>query len=124
MSKRKSNNKRQRDSSHITSSLLSRSSLLDIEDRRSFHPLQDYRPAKGSSKLASVLYVRPVGDRKPAKAKSKWSPETFSFTIPKKVSLCVRRHQRREVLFALKKTGKGSRKRERRRNYFSDVSCK
>lgn len=40
------------------------------------------------------------------------------------VVLCVRRKRRREVLFAKKRTQKGSASRFRRKSHFSDVGCK
>lgn len=46
----------------------------------------------------------------------------MQFNVPRKVAICVRRKQRREVLFAFRKTGKGARS-FRRRNQFSDVRC-
>lgn len=49
-------------------------------------------------------------------------PKAIGFTEPKAVALCVRRHQRREVLHALKKTGRHG-ARHTRRNKWSDVSC-
>lgn len=40
-----------------------------------------------------------------------------------KAGVCVRRAQRREVLFALRRTGKGGRRNKRRRNRWSDYKC-
>lgn len=42
---------------------------------------------------------------------------------PSKVSICIRRKQRREVLHALRRTGKGSRSK-RRYNATTNYSCK
>lgn len=48
----------------------------------------------------------------------------LGFMIPEKVVKCIRRKNRREVIFALNKQGKGSRSFRRRRDEFSDISCK
>ncbi|AYQ58218.1 hypothetical protein [Microviridae sp.] len=94
---------------------LSRLSLL--EDRRHFHPLGPVRPA------LSLLSTRPrivVRKRAPG-GKFALSPH-LSFEVPKSVAVCIRRKQRREVLFANKKTrgGAGS---KRRRNFWSLIRC-
>lgn len=44
------------------------------------------------------------------------------FASPDTVLVCARRHRRREVLFALRKTGKGARSK-RRRNSYSNTRC-
>lgn len=48
---------------------------------------------------------------------------TDHFAAPGAVVMCVRRKQRREVIHALKLSGKGSRARYRRRNSWSGVHC-
>ena len=126
MAKRKRSN-RQRDNKSIASSLLSNrihTLLSDIEDRRQFHPLDDIRPAKGLSRFGSMLHVSPVGDRAKARKVQRSGPETFKFNIPSGVAVCVRRQQRREVLFALKRSGKGSKSQSRSINYYSHVWSK
>lgn len=83
-----------------------------IEDRRQFHPEGVLRPAR-------TLYERSASRNVVAPAK-KFSP-AISFAVPAKVALCVRRKQRREVLFA---TGKGGGRHKRpRKNLFSNVRC-
>lgn len=123
MARNRNSNRRQRDNSSIAKSLLSPTLLPEIEDRRLFHPQDVFRPAKGLSKGSTLLEVRPVGDRT-KRARGMSSPETIRFSIPNHVAICVRRKRRREVLFALGKTGKGSKKFRRRRNYYSGVNCK
>lgn len=49
--------------------------------------------------------------------------ERLSFQQPRGVLVCVRRKARREVLFAKRNTGRGSKSRVRRRNSFSHVRC-
>lgn len=103
---------------------LFRSILPEIEDRRLFDPTP-LKPARG------VLYEdtqvvprpsKPLPGRPVASLASR--PEVFGFRNPKHVAVCARREARREVLFAKRKTGAGSRARWRRRNEYSDVSCK
>lgn len=53
--------------------------------------------------------------------------ERIGFEDPSRVMICVRRKQRREVIFA-KKLGGAAGRRKRRfkppsRNYYSDVDC-
>lgn len=45
------------------------------------------------------------------------------FSEPKQVAVCVRRKQRREVIFAKNKAGKGARARYRKRNLWSGTKC-
>lgn len=99
--------------------LASRSPVFDLEDRRSYHPLDLFRPA-----LSIGRSDADVVERSPARQKSAF-PKLYSaglsFRVPKNVSVCARRHERREVLFA--KGGLNGRKRKRR-NYWSSISCK
>lgn len=117
------NNVRERDNKSIAStSLLTRTTyslLSDLEDRRTYSPTRNYY-AKGLSKKAAHITVGNV--LRPSRSKKGGLSHGFAFAKPSNVAVCVRRHRRREVLFALRKTGKGSRSR-RSRNAFSDVSC-
>lgn len=91
--------------------------IKSLEDRRVYHPERYYRPARALSKLAgSVKLKRVAGNRQRL-----FAPDVLRFAIPEKVAVCVRRKERREVIFALKRFGRGG---ARRRSYFSDVSCK
>lgn len=121
---RKRSKSRQRDNNSIANSLLTsvRTVLREIEDRRLYDPLQDARPARGLSHYASEIGIKPY-KRNVVRPKAALTPDVFRFNKPVSVAICVRRKQRREVLFALKRTGKGSRRRRRRRNYYSEVSC-
>lgn len=88
-------------------------------DRRVHHPLGEYRPAVAfsghpvrtnvvrPSKFKSNLYVSPK----------------VRFAVPKKTLICVRRAERKEVLHALKKVGRGRGGGRKRRNWFSEVTC-
>lgn len=47
----------------------------------------------------------------------------LGFSLPHEVLVCIRRHMRREVLFALKKRKAGAGAKRRRRNKWSDIDC-
>lgn len=47
----------------------------------------------------------------------------FEISVPHKVGICIRRKSRREVLHALKRTGKGAGRKLRRYTYYSDFHC-
>lgn len=102
-----------------------RSLILSLEDRREHHPERLYRPARALFKSDALLSpaALPATKRTRRNAQHFAVPFGLSFSVPKRVSLCVRRHQRKEVLFALKKTGKGARARRHRRNWWSNVKC-
>lgn len=95
--------------------------LTVYEDRREFHPERDLRPARSFSKRS---YSDVVSEPVRSKPRALLSPDTFKFAVPKKVLVCVRRQQRREVLHALKLTRRRGGAGARRRNYWSAVSCK
>lgn len=139
----------QRDDYYIASSLLDEPAyrpvrravepsvtLLDIEDRRRWDPEGEYRPARSLLGPASVIEVtggvgaggRVARSRSAPRGRPYRSPfydfppGRMQFDVPRRVAVCVRRKQRREVLFAKRRTGKGSRA-PRTRDYWSDVSC-
>lgn len=100
-----------------------RVALSEIEDRRTYHPLDFFRPARSFNRSQHSLVVK-----QPAKNKDRFSglrglPTAIQFHAPKKVLVCVRRQRRKEVIHALKKTGKGAAKRLRRRSYYSNIHC-
>lgn len=121
----------QRDVSIIpTQSVLDFSPLADllaIEDRRQWHPEEPFEPARSARSLSDSFVVadpvRPTKRQAPGRPLS-ISADVFRFKVPDNVAVCIRRKERREVLFAKRKTGKGSRKRFRRRNYYTEVSCR
>lgn len=90
-----------------------------VEDRRTFHPLRDLRPAGSLSKASRRIVV---SHSTPNLARGLHPPPGLSFSVPRDVAVCVRRKERREVLFAKGKQGKGARS-PRRRNRFSDIGC-
>lgn len=100
-----------------------RSPLIEVEDRRNWHPqvtnLMD-APVR-SPRRARV----PLKLAKPVKRWGKPHRLSFSalqFSYPKSVAVCVRRKQRKEVLHALGKAGRGGMKR-RKYNSLSKYRC-
>nr|QJB20432.1 MAG: hypothetical protein [Microvirus sp.] len=88
------------------------SSLSVVEDRRTFHPLRWLRPAGVIKSVRSRSLIIP---RAAQAARNR-------FAVPADVAICVRRKQRREVLHALNKAGRGG-QRKPRFNRFSSVRC-
>lgn len=107
-------------------------SLVELEDRRTYHPEAYFRPARSRRRSDDAVVVSTITpSRPPTKRDARFGRpslfmprDKFRFTVPKHVAICIRRKQRRETLFALSKTEKGSRQRRRRRNHYSDVSCR
>lgn len=88
-------------------------------DRRTFHPDGRFRPAPTLVRAARRLVVaRP---QKPRLSVSQLN-HRIGFAIPKKVLICVRRKERREVIFARRGHGKGARS-PKTRNIWSNVKC-
>ena len=104
--------------------------LRALEDRRIHQPdPRPRRPLLHRWPLRVVgpkigIGVRPASVREAPRGryKSAIAQLGMQFNAPKKVLVCVRRKQRREVLMAFNKGGKGARSR-RRRNEWSDVKC-
>lgn len=96
-----------------------------LSDRRTYHPLGDFRPASFSTGGPSRIVAkdRSYGRRSPVFGSS-GTKAVQAFGEPDATSVCVRRHRRREVLFANRKAGKGGRKkRAYRRNWYSSIKC-
>jgi len=87
------------------------SAVLQSGDRRLFQPDRSTAPPHAAVRSAA---------RVTAGASNLAS---LKFADPKLVALCVRRKVRKEVLFAIKKTRKGS-GASRRKNFWSNISCK
>lgn len=88
--------------------------LADLEDLRTFHPEPVYRDPLSTSGLPATT------KQTPPRKRTLMTQTTFD--APREVAICVRRKQRREVIFAKRKTGKGARAR-RHRNFWSNVKC-
>lgn len=101
----------------LLSPLTSPRDVLDLEDRRQYHPEDYYRPAR-----SVTSEDRNVNVKTPAKKFSPALPFGLQFAVPDRVAVCVRRKQRREVLFAKGRGGGGRRKRPHK-NWHSKVSC-
>lgn len=87
-----------------------RSILPEIEDRRRYTPAGSAEPARTPRSVAKIKMHR-LGPL-----------DVFGFGSPRHVLVCLRRAMRKEVLHALRKTGKGS-SPPRRFNQFSKVRC-
>lgn len=96
--------------------------LAEVEDRRTYHPERATRPARYFSGPTHRLKI--AEPKKTRSLPGLYQPSPIvAFESPKNLPLCVRRKQRREIIHALKKIGKGARAR-RRRNDFSNISCR
>lgn len=105
---------------------------LEVEDRRLWRP--DLRPARtalGAFARYEVPPYRPpprsaaVGPRSGLPGHLFFPPSSVSFSNPRRVLVCSRRQERREVLHALGVAGRGSGSfKPRKRSEFSDVSCR
>lgn len=126
---KKRNRSGQRDNNTIATLAAARpvkfSQPVLLSDRRQYHPDKGY-----AIPFSKRKYQARVEERikkvvtKTAKRKVRYDRSVFGFAVPKRVELCIRRKQRREVLFAMRRTGKGSHALVRRRNHYSEVSCK
>lgn len=102
--------------------------ILDLEDRRLHHPLGAARNPRSVFRSDVRLVEAPskrfrAGKRSSLSVAKPFGAETLSFAVPQRVSICVRRKQRREVLFAVRRTGKGAKSIRRRRNQWSEIKC-
>lgn len=105
--------------------------LSQFEDRRKWHPEGAYAPAKSFNRSKHTLIEigtskRTSGSRNRS-SRYNISPTSFvskiGFQYPKKVLICVRRKMRKQVLHALKKTGKKGQRRPKF-NWYSKIRCK
>lgn len=94
-----------------------------LADGRQWHPAGASRPLPATRAVASqVVAKRPAIRGARARGRAPRSHQLF-FRSPPEVLLCKRRKERREVLFAKKRTGKGSRS-DRRFNQLSKIGCR
>lgn len=102
--------------------------LRTFEDRRTFHFDGPYRAATRFSGVPARIGLHRAVTRRysPKKNFSGLRPESgrslVAFRDPDRVLICVRRRQRREVLFARRKTGRGGQKPPKY-SWFSRVTC-
>lgn len=101
-----------------------------FDDGRHFHPAPDFRPAftLRGNKSAVRLADRPAsrvavasGFNKRIRSQTK---AFLTFAAPERVSVCVRRMRRKEVMFATKRAGRSGSQRKRRRSRYSEISCR
>lgn len=134
---RKSRNKHRRDAlpriaNPPLSSLLSRLPVYKpirrrisiprgIEDRRLYSPTPR-RPLTRRSHVAKIEYVHAPSRSKKISAPA-YPLSRPAFAAPRRVLICVRRKQRKEVLFAKNKAGRRGQRRPKF-NRFSEISCK
>lgn len=85
-------------------------------DKRTFHPLRKARPVVTTAGTPLARY-KPIPSLK---------PYNLAFDKPEKITVCVRRKRRKEVLFAQQKAGRRGlgRGRRRRINEDSKISCR
>lgn len=83
--------------------------LTLYEDRRTWAPPIAVRSARSFDRPTRLNISR----TSPARRLAKFPSAGVSFVAPKQVLVCVRRHQRREVLHALHKTGRGGQSQPR-----------
>lgn len=91
-------------------------SLTAYEDRRTWHPARKAvrvpRSFRGSTRLQ-------IG---PSRHLAKYPTPVIQFAAPHRVLVCVRRHIRREVLYAFNKAGRGG-QLSPRWTAWSSVNC-
>lgn len=94
-----------------------------LEDRRLWHPDRlprpDMRPPIALPRQAARVVLRP----RSGAANRAGKRTTLQFALPERVSMCAKRHIRRQVLFASKRTTRGP-GRSPRRNFWSAISCR
>lgn len=106
-------------------------SLRHFEDRRYYFPVKSVEPIRsfGYNSSRIVLRQKPkvlrssVVSVKPTQKRRNRPVVGFSFSAPREVLICVRRKIRKQVLHALRKTGKVGQRRPRR-GFYSSVSCR
>lgn len=86
--------------------------VLEYGDRRLFRPDRSVRAPHSVTRAAARVQATHPGAR-----------DGLRFSEPRLVALCVRRKQRREVLFAIRKTRKGAGSKKHR-NFWSSISCR
>lgn len=88
-------------------------------DLRRFKPDLDFNPTKINGGLIAYVEKSPKNNNKRS-----FVPGRIAFADPKRVTVCVRRKQRRSVLFASGAAGSGKKiYGPRRRGRYSDIKC-
>lgn len=129
-SRRNYNNRRTRDtfiaSPRLRSSINKRPAykfpvLTRYQDFRKFFPRRIDNVSRNIDTTRSRIALASVRTFSPHKYKPVRS-SVFSFSSPSRVIICIRRKIRKEVLHALKKSGKSG-QRNPRRTAYSNIRC-
>lgn len=130
-SKRRTRGTSDTSNQRLRSVLPSRPSPVDLrlfEDRRHYHP-DPVRPANSFTRTRHRLKLYTNQPRQSSHSPSRINVYTPSVAVgvgfdrPRRVLVCVRRKQRREVIFAKNKHGKSGQKKPKF-NRFSKVRCR
>lgn len=95
--------------------------LTQWEDNRAYHPTPALNRPASAVQRGNARLVIPAAKNPKASPRASL-PSQIGFQAPKGVLLCVRRKQRREVLFAKRLRAKGAHSRKHRTRW-SDVKC-
>lgn len=82
-------------------------------DERLYTPIRPL-PPRGPGGSPTRLTVRRTGS---------FSRARIRFANPEAVDICRKRKDRREIMFALRKTGKGAKQRRRKQKHYSGIAC-
>lgn len=93
--------------------------VLALEDRRQWHPERQLRPFTAAPRQSAQLVTR----QRPQNVQPSQTKALIAFRAPERVAVCVRRSIRKEVLHALRITGKRGQGRPHK-NFASSISCK
>lgn len=88
-----------------------------LVDRRHWVPAEPFVPDHTVGGIGGSVAYTPTPSVSPIK------PASVQQQKRSQLSVCVRREQRRQVLHALRKTGKGGSRKPRRRNEWSNYKC-
>lgn len=99
--------------------------LGQVEDHRLWTPERYFPTLRSISGAPARTVVASTPARRGSVRSSRFLTPTITFHAPQSVAVCVRRHRRRESLFALQRVGSGvSIKTRPRRNWSSSISCR
>lgn len=87
-------------------------------DGRVFSFTRSVMPPAATKRAATRIVVDNFGKSVRAQTKA-----PLRFAIPQKVALCIRRKRRKEVIFATNKAGAGVKRKNPRRNFWSEIKC-
>lgn len=94
-----------------------------IEDRRTFNPTYNRNVSRPVVSISVGRPVRLTMKQKPRQPQPSQTKGVLAFAEPNRLPLCIRRHQRREVLFAKGVGGSKKPQRKPRKNAHSNIAC-